>query len=42
MAVGAAVIVNVLFDVAFAHGEFPTEVKVNVTLPAEISAALGV
>ncbi len=42
-AVGAWLIVNVLFDVAFeAHGEFGVAVNVSVTLPAIISAALGV
>ena len=41
-AVGAAVIVMVLVDVAFAHGAFPIAVKVNVLLPAVMSAALGV
>ena len=33
--------VIVFVDVAFAHGELPNAVKVSVTLPAEISAALG-
>lgn len=42
-AVGAWLMVNVLFDVAFAaQGEFGVAVNVSVTLPAEISAALGV
>jgi hypothetical protein len=40
--VGAAVIVIVLVEVAFAQGEFPIAVNVNVLLPAAISAALGV
>ena len=40
--VGAAVIVNVLVDVAFPQGAFPVAVSVKVTLPAVISAALGV
>jgi hypothetical protein len=40
--VGAAVIDRFLVEVAFPHGEFPVEVSVRVTLPAEISAALGV
>jgi hypothetical protein len=42
IAVGAVVIVIVLLDVAFAHGAFPIAVKVNVLLPAVMSAALGV
>ena len=41
-AVGAAVIVNVLVDTAFAQVPFPVAVKVIVTVPAAISAALGV
>ena len=41
-AVGAEVIVKVLVEVALAHGLFPVAVKVKVTLPAVISAALGV
>ena len=41
-AVGAAVIVSVLVDTAFAQLPFPLAVKVIVTLPAAISAALGV
>ena len=41
-AVGAAVMVNVLVDVAAAQVPFPVAVRVNVTLPAAISAALGV
>ncbi len=41
-AVGAAVIVNVLLDVAFAHGLFPVAVRVSVTEPAVISDGLGV
>lgn len=41
--VGAGVIVSVLFDVAFpTQGELGVDVNVSVTLPAEISAALGV
>jgi hypothetical protein len=35
-------IVNVFVDVAFPHGALPVAVNVNVTLPAVISAALGV
>ena len=42
LAVGSAVIVSVLFDVASAQGEFPPAVKVNITLPAVMSATLGV
>ena len=41
-AVGAGVIVSVLVDTAFAQVPFPVAVKVIVTLPAAISAALGV
>ena len=41
-AVGAAVIVSVLVDTALAQLPFPLAVKVIVTLPAAISAALGV
>ena len=41
-AVGAAVMVNVLVDVAAAQVPFPVAVRVNVTLPAAISAALDV
>ena len=41
-AVGAEIIVSVLFEVAFPQGELPVAVKVSVTFPAEISAALGV
>jgi len=41
-AVGAAVIVMGLVEVAAAQVPFPLAVKVNVTLPAAISAALGV
>ena len=40
-AVGALVIVNVLVSVASAQGPLPLAVKVSVTLPAVISAALG-
>ena len=42
IAVGVAVIVNVLVETAFPQGEFPVAVKVNVLLPAVISTALGV
>ena len=42
MAVGAAVIVSVLVDTAFAQVPFPVAVNVIVTVPAAISAALGV
>ncbi len=41
-AVGAVVIVNVLVEVAFAQVPFPVAVNVSVTLPAVMSAALGV
>ena len=41
-AAGACFIVKVFVDVAFAHGAFPVAVKVSVTLPAVMSAALGV
>ncbi len=41
-AVGAAVIVKVFVDVAFEQLVLPVAVSVNVTLPAAISAALGV
>ena len=41
-AVGADEIVSALVDVAFEQGAAPVAVKVSVTLPAEISAALGV
>jgi len=41
-AVGADVIVSVLVDTAFAQVPFPVAVKVIVTVPAAISAALGV
>ena len=34
--------VNALVEVALAQVPFPVDVKVNVMLPAEISAALGV
>ncbi len=40
-AVGAAVMVSVLVEVASAHNPFPAAVRVNVTLPAVISAALA-
>jgi hypothetical protein len=40
---GAWLIVNVLFEVAFPeHGELGVDVKMSVTLPAVISAGLGV
>lgn len=43
IAVGAALMVSVLVEVAFAtQGELGDAVKVSVTLPAVISAALGV
>jgi hypothetical protein len=41
-AVGAAVMVIVLVEVAAAQVPLPLAVKVIVTLPAAISAALGV
>ena len=42
-AIGAAFIVSVLLDVAFpTQGEFGVAVKVNVILPAALSAVLGV
>jgi hypothetical protein len=41
-AVGAAVMVIVLVEVAAAQLPFPLAVKVNILLPAAISAALGV
>ena len=41
-AVGAAVIVSALVDTAFAQVPFPVAVNVIVTVPAAISAALGV
>lgn len=37
LAVGAAVIVSVLFEVASAQGELPLAVKTIVTLPAVIN-----
>jgi len=40
--VGAAVIVSVLVDTVFAQVPFPVAVNVIVTVPAAISAALGV
>jgi hypothetical protein len=40
--VAAAIIVNSFDEVATPQGEFPVAVKVKVTLPAAISAALGV
>ena len=39
---GNVFIVNVLVAVALAHVPFPVDVSVSVTLPAAISAALGV
>ena len=39
---GAATIAKVLVDVTVPQGELPTTVKVRVTVPAEISPALGV
>ena len=41
-AVGAAVMVSVLVEVALPQVPFPVAVNVKVTLPAEISAGLGV
>ena len=41
-AVAAPTMVNTLVDVTLPQGETPCEVNVNVTLPAVISAALGV
>jgi hypothetical protein len=41
-AVGAAVMVIVLVEEAAAQAPFPLAVKVIITLPAAISAALGV
>ncbi len=41
-AVGAVVMVKVLVEVALAQVPLPVAVKVMVTLPAVISAALGV
>ena len=41
-AVGPAVMVIVLVEVAAAQVPFPLAVKVIITLPAAISAALGV
>ena len=40
--VGAGVIVSVLVDTAFAQVPFPMAVNVIVTVPAAISAGLGV
>ena len=42
LAPGAGVIVKVIVDVAFAQGEFPTAVKVNVMLPLVISVGVSV
>lgn len=36
------VMVKVLVEVTLPHGVFPNALRVKVTLPAEISAALGV
>ena len=41
-AVGAVVIVKVFVEVALAQVPLPVAVKVSVTLPAVMSAALGV
>ena len=41
-AVAAGVIVSVLVEVAFPQGALPVAVNVSTTLPAAISAALGV
>ena len=41
-ALGAVVMVKVLVEVAFAQVPLPVAVKVSVTLPAVMSAALGV
>ena len=41
-AVGAVVIVSVFVSVAFPQVPFPAAVSVNVTLPAVISALLGI
>ena len=40
-AVGAAVIVRVLFETASEQGAFPVAVSVIVTLPIFLSAVLG-
>lgn len=40
--VGAEAIDNILVETAFPHGEVPVAVKVSVTEPAAMSAALGV
>ena len=40
--VGKGVIVNIIFDETLLHGAKATLVKVKVTVPAAISAALGV
>ena len=42
VAVGACFIVKVFVDIVFPHGALPVAVKVSVTLPAIMSAALGV
>jgi hypothetical protein len=41
-AAAGATIVKVLVDIASAHGAVPVDVSVKTTLPATISAALGV
>ena len=41
-AVGAGVMVIVIWSVTGLFGPFPVDVRVKVTVPAEISAALGV
>jgi len=41
-AVAAGVMVRVFVEVALVHGVFAVAVKVSVTLPAVISAGLGV
>ena len=41
-AVGAFTIVKVFVEVALPQGALPAAVNVNITLPAVISAALGV
>jgi hypothetical protein len=39
---GAVIIVKVLVEVSEVHGAVPVAVKVSITLPAALSAALGV
>jgi hypothetical protein len=41
-AVGAEAIDNIFVEIALPQGELPVAVKVSVTEPAAISAALGV